>query len=154
MSLSVASHESHAALVEAARNPQTPEGQLALHFVETLTGLSSALRQTLADKLWAEIPATVQESGYNPAAGTVVVGPMVSELVTISHVIVSVPAGCTGSLQLGADVIPNLQPGVTPLRMRKLLGASDARTLTITGPAGPAALVLHGLQAAAYGRIQ
>lgn len=160
MSLSVASHESHAALVAAARNPQTPEGQLALHFVETLTGLSSALRQTLADRLWQEIPATVEETTYLPAAGdgsVVQVQASVQTLVTISHVIVSVPAGGTGTLRLGTDlVVPNLPAGVTNLRVRKLLRVGDTRSLTIAGAGmtpGGASLTLQGLQAAPYGQI-
>lgn len=157
MSLSVASHESHAALVESARNPQTPEGQLALHMIESLTGLSSALRQTLADRLWQEIPATVEESQWLPAApdGTVlVVAPSVQTLVTIAYAVVSLPAGATGTLRLGNAVIPNLPAGVTCLRLRSLLKVGDLRTLTVVGGAGgPASVVLQGLQAAPLGQI-
>lgn len=130
----------------------------ALSIIEGLTGLSDQLRQTVADRAWSEITSVVQESGYLPAAAdgaTLDVAPNFSDLVQITHVIVAVPTGATGTLTIGRDfILPNLPAGVTPLRVRKLVAAGDVRRLTISGGAGgPAALILQGSQTAPTGSM-
>lgn len=145
------------ALREIAEAP--PAGsteELALTMLERLTGLSDQLRQTLSDKLWAEIPAIVQEGNWAasiPAGGQLLVNASLNTLVKITTVIVSVPAGASGTLQLGDTVIPNLPPGVTSLPMAQLLQGSDTRALTIGTAAGPAALYLQGTQLAPEGSL-
>lgn len=135
--------------------------ELALATIETLSGLSAQLRQSAADALWASIAAVVEEPTYSPSSsdGFVLAGiPRFSDLVRIDRVLVSVPAGCTGTLRLGTEtVIPNISAGVVSLPMTKILGPGDQRTLTIKGTPtdaiGACSLSLFGVQLAPTGSL-
>lgn len=134
--------------------PGTPE-ELLLQVVERLSGLSDQMRQTQADKRWAEIPEKVWETGNNPGATTgspVVVNPMVGDTVFIERVIYSLPAGAVGSLTLGADTIPNLS-GVGTLLLGKIVFAADVRQLVLTTGNGAVFVALSGYQLAPTGSM-
>lgn len=150
-------------MAELAENhaPGSPEA-LLLEVIERLSGLNDQMRQTQADRRWAQIPEVVQEPGYLPSTvdGSVLtVGPMVSDLVLITQAIVAVPAGASAVLQLGPDHFLPLTAGTYALPLRRLLGAADVRSLTIrtptltNGAGGPAALWLYGHQMAPTGSM-
>lgn len=148
-----------APLHELAENhdPASPEA-LLLQVIERLSGLSDQMRQTQADRRWAEIPEKVWEVGNNPGAtpgalGVTLASPMVGDTVFIERVIVSIPAGATGALQLGNDTIPNLPAGVTSLQLGRILFAVDTRAVTISGASGAVWFALSGYQLAPTGSM-
>lgn len=139
---------------EAAEDPQPGTAEwVSLRVLEQLTHLSDNLRQTLTDKLWQTIPSFVEEFGRSDAwaAGSPVAWACeFYELVRIERVVVSIPAGCTGTLTLGGHVFPNLAAGVTVLELGKLLDGQSARRLELASgvpAAGSVATVaLYGHQ--------
>lgn len=137
---------------EVAENPEPGSAEwVATRTLEELTRLPDALRQTLTDKLWQTIPSYVEEFGRNDAWSTT--SPVVQwpcefyELIIVERVVVSIPSGSTGTLQLGGHVFPNLPAGITNLSLGKLLDGTAARTLTlVTGAGGQATVALYGHQ--------
>lgn len=131
-----------------------PERDLAREVLEQLAKLPNAIRQAVADQVWASIPLTVRESTFsaNLAAGVVLpVRPQTNGLELIESVVVSVPAGATGTVTL-ADLTVPVPAGVTVLApVRVILGASDVRSLVIAGGTGAACLWLSGHQLPAFG---
>lgn len=126
----------------------TPAG-LGLAMIDQLSGLSSALRQTLADSLWQRIPAyVVEENSAQVATGaTLAVSPTFMTGVKIERIAVSIPAGATATLQLGSFVFP-VQGGVTNLQVCRLMSGSDTRLLTLVTGSGLCAVGLYGEQLA------
>jgi hypothetical protein len=129
--------------------------EILRQIVAQLAGLPSALRQHVADELWARIPVTVDESAFQnlAAAGVLTVTPQFQTYEMIESVVAIVPTGATGTVQLGATLLP-VGAGVTVITpVRKMLGSSDVRSLTIAGGGGPSALWLTGTQAPTFGVI-
>lgn len=121
---------------------------------ERLAALPNGLRQTLQDHLWADIPVTITEAAYNAnlATGTPMYAtPQTSALELITAVIATVPAGATGLIQLGSIFIPAGAGPTLLAPVEILLSSTDARSLTISTTAGPAALVLCGRQRPTFG---
>ena len=120
-----------------------------LSALERLAGMPDAVRQAVADQQWAEIPLTVTEAAYaaSLAAGVPLVAPaQTGGLERIDSVVVSVPVGATGVVQLGSVLIP-VGAGLSVIApVRLLLGTSDVRQLTLSGTAGAASLLLCGAQ--------
>lgn len=124
--------------------------------LQQLAQLPELLRQTLTDHQWSTIPLTVEEFASLPAAvAGSVLSPQrqVDSLVLIQAIIVIVPTGAVGTLQLGNTFQLAFPAGVWPLPgISKLLQSSDIRSLTITGGAGgPAAVWLMGQQLPTFG---
>lgn len=122
--------------------------------LDLLAQQPNALRQALADHQWSTISLMVDEFAYaaNQATGApLTVAAQTSGLELITSVVACVPAGATGLVQLGLMAIP-VGAGVTIVApVQKLLGATDARALTLAGSNGPAALWLTGQQMPTYG---
>lgn len=71
--------------------------------------------------------------------------PSTSNIILVEHVQWSLPAGATGTLQLGNRVIPNLPAGFQSLGVKIPLFPTDVRTLT-SSAAGALYLELTGKQ--------
>ena len=136
-----------------AAQPQ-PDRDAQLTFIlDRLADLPAALRQTLADHLWSEIPLAISESVYAAAQAANVplaVNAQTSGLELVESIVACVPSGATGLIQLGSTFLPVGQ-GITVIAPVKLpLGTSDTRTLTVTAQ-GPTALWLTGRQQPTFG---
>lgn len=100
-------------------------------------------RQALVNALWAQIPAEIAEYAYVATGTSVTTTPQVTELVRVTAVIASVPAGTTGTLTLGHLVLP-VPAGLSVVgHLRLLVDASATRTLTVKTK-GAIALVVCG----------
>lgn len=121
--------------------------------LERLAGLPDAVRQSLTDHLHATIPVTVFEAAHNASltAGVpMYVRAQTGGLELITGLVVSVPSGATGVVQL-ANHVMYVGAGVTSLTPLKIeLGTSDTRQLTISAT-GPASFWLFGDQQPTYG---
>lgn len=124
--------------------------------LDGLDRMPSVLRQGIADEIWAKLPTHIDEFAFSAAlaAGVpLVVAPQYSTFELITGVVVAVPTGATALVQLGSMVLP-FGPGVFALTpVRKILGPSDTRTLTLAGGGGAAALWLTGEQQPTFGVI-
>lgn len=100
-------------------------------------------RQSLINALWAQIPADVTEHAYTPTATSLTVPPITEELVKVTAVVATLPAGATGTLQLGDVVVFLGTPSVNLMGLRILLRGSDTRLVQAT-KAGPISVVISG----------
>lgn len=122
--------------------------------LERLAGLPDAVRQSLTDHLHATIPVTVSEHAYmaSLAAGVpMYVRAQTGGLELITGICAVVPSGCTGLVQLGPLAIP-VSAGLTQITpVKRELGTSDTRQITISGGSGPTLLWIWGDQQPTYG---
>lgn len=130
--------------------------ELLRQVIAKLAALPAQLRQSAADAAWASIPFTVQEWAWSQAlaqGGVLAASPQTAGLELIQSIVVSVPTGATGVVQLGINQLP-VPAGVTVIAPVAFpVGSSDTRSLTITGGAGAAALILSGTQQPTYGAL-
>lgn len=116
--------------------------------------MPAALRQGVADEIWARLPSVVDESQFVAALAPgvpLVVAPQYGTYEVITCVVASVPTGATGLVQLGSTIIP-VGAGLSVMpHTRKILAQSDVRSLTIAGATGAAALWLTGEQQPTFG---
>lgn len=121
--------------------------------MDKLDELPALLRQTLADHQWSTIPITITESVYVAAAdadSTLYAAPQTAGLELVESVVVTLPAGGTGIVQLGSVVIPVGQGCTVIAPLRLLLGASDVRAVKCD-TAGPLSLLVCGQQLPTFG---
>lgn len=130
--------------------------ELLRQIIAKLAGLPAQLRQSAADAAWASIPFTIQEWAWsqNLAAGVALpAAPQTAGLELIQSIVVSVPTGATGIVQLGINQLP-VPAGVTVIAPVAFpVSSTDVRSLTIAGGAGAAALILSGTQQPTYGAL-
>lgn len=145
------------------------EGQqkLLTEVLGKLTALPDGLRQSLADHLWADIPSTVEEWGYQPNGVTVTAPPTVAGIRRITSAIAYTPTtnatqgNQTGYITLGTGghFIP-VSAGlsiITPISA--VLQEGELGSLTLGTPqvagATPGLLVLalFGTQLPRYGQL-
>lgn len=130
------------------------------HVLTELTKLPNGLRQTLADHLWASIPETVFEYGWNQNVTFISAHKETNSLRRISGMYTWCPAGQTGYVQLGSTTLIPVPSGpfyMGPLSL--ILEDSDQRTLysglpgTNTGVPGFMFLGLWGQQLPRIGQL-
>lgn len=122
--------------------------------LQRLTELPSLLRQSLADKLWAEIPANLFEYNFSPAGLTQIqVTPATNDYEVITAMYTWVPAGATGNVQLGNTLTIPVPPGPLYLSsLRITLSPGEVRQLTVSA-AGAMGLYLWASPTASYGKM-
>jgi hypothetical protein len=130
------------------------------HVLQELTQLPNGLRQTLADHLWASIPETVFEYGWNLSVTSISAHRETNGLRRITGAYTWCPSGQTGYLQLGNTTLIPVPSG--PFYMGPLsivLEETDIRTLysglpgTNTGVAGFMFVGLWGQQLPRFGQL-
>lgn len=135
--------------------------QTELHeIVERLTGLPDALRQTVSDGLWANIPTYVREGAWNAAATQISATPQNDLPFLVTSIVTFIAGDNTGWLQLGnTDLIPVPAGGFNITDTTWILQPSDPRALFIGTPGSesstPAACAfwLFGTQMPTYSRM-
>lgn len=137
------------------------------HMLEQLNGLPDGLRQALSDHLWATIPQTVEEWGYNPSGTTVAAVPNTNGIRRITSVIAFTPStnatvgNQTGYVQLGSGgrYFP-VTAGVSIITpICSILQEGEQGVLTLGTPQVPGAtpglltLALFGDQLPRFGKM-
>lgn len=147
-------HLAEQAAGDGVRGDDTNE--LLRQVIAKLSALPAQLRQSAADAAWTAIPFTVQEWAWSADladGATLPAAAQTAGLELIQSVVVSVPTGATGVVKLGINQLP-VPAGVTVIAPVAFpVGSSDTRSLTVTGAAGAAALILSGTQQPTYGAL-
>lgn len=121
--------------------------ELLQTLLERLNQLPEALRQTIADHLWATIPTFEWAWGYSQdlATGTDLhARKHTSNLFLIRSVTAIVPVGASALVTLGEVVLP-LPPGVNHLpHLAYVLADSDTRKINLRAGSGETLLWLTG----------
>lgn len=130
------------------------DSELLEEIMGRLAGIPDAVRQTLSDHQWAQIPLAINEYRYlaSLAPGTpLTVLPQTGGLEQIQTIVASVPSGATANIQLHDLVIP-VGAGVTVIQgICMILDQSSTRTLLTATATGPASLYLAGQQLPRFG---